>query len=332
MKKQEKNKVGKQRLFEIISIGNRGDVLSYSFDILLVCVILLNITVMFMETFSSLSEYYNTLHLIEFVTVLFFCAEYVLRIYTADLLFPEEPKGTARLHFMRSFEGIIDLLSIIPFGMLNGFAAFRLLKVVRIFRVFSISPSLDSFNIISLVLKDKRKQILSSVIIILVFMMASSLAIYSIENEAQPDAYSNAFSGVWWSMSTLLTIGYGDIYPITTLGKIFAFVIAFLGVGLVAIPTGIISAGFVEQYSFRTHANKQIVDINDIGEIKVTKDHPSCGMSIEEIEKSGTLKILLVIRGTLKVIPIGTVIVEEGDILVIESERITKKSEKKRKK
>ena len=80
-------------------------------------------------------------------------------------------------------------------------------------------------------------------------MTASSLCMYSLEHDAQPQVFSNAFSGIWWAVSTLLTVGYGDIYPITTLGKIFGILITFLGVGMVAIPTGIISAGFVDQYS-----------------------------------------------------------------------------------
>ena len=80
-------------------------------------------------------------------------------------------------------------------------------------------------------------------------MIGSSLCMYSLEHKAQPEVFTNAFSGIWWSASTLLTVGYGDIYPITTLGKMFGIFITFLGVGMVAIPTGIISAGFVDQYS-----------------------------------------------------------------------------------
>ena len=106
----------------------------------------------------------------------------------------------------------------------------------------------DSFNVITTVLYEKRNQIISSVFIVVILMLASSLCMYSVEHDAQPEVFRNAFSGVWWSMSTLLTVGYGDIYPITTLGRLMAICIAYLGVGVVAIPTGIISAGFVEQY------------------------------------------------------------------------------------
>ena len=127
---------------------------------------------------------------------------------------------------------------------------FRMLRVARIFHLFRLNAKYDSFNIITTVLyeNEKRNQIISSVFIVFILMLASSLCMYSVEHEAQPTVFRNAFSGIWWSMSTLLTVGYGDIYPVTTLGRIMAICIAYLGVGAVAIPTGIISAGFVEQY------------------------------------------------------------------------------------
>ena len=147
----------------------------------------------------------------------------------------------------------MDLLSFLPYYMPfffpSGAVAFRMFRVVRIFRLFRINAYYDSLNVITQVLTSKAQQLLSSVFIILVLMTASSLCMYSLEHDAQPDVFSNAFSGIWWAVSTLLTVGYGDIYPITTLGKIFGILITFLGVGMVAIPTGIISAGFVDQYS-----------------------------------------------------------------------------------
>ena len=108
---------------------------------------------------------------------------------------------------------------------------------------------IDALNVITEVIRRKRDQILSSVFIIVMLIIASSLCMYSLEHEAQPEVFKNAFSGIWWSVSTLLTVGYGDIYPVTVLGKMFSIIITFLGVGMVAIPTGILSAGFVEQYS-----------------------------------------------------------------------------------
>jgi len=239
----------KKRIFDIIQIGQRGDFPSRAFDYFLVFIISLNIASLLLETFPLPEVLISIFHVIEIVTVVLFAVEYSLRIWTAEYLHPDVSKGKAILKFLISFDGIVDLLSIIPAFFLSGFSAFRMLRVVRIFHLFRINNTYDSFNVITTVLKVKRKQIFSSLFIILILMVASSLCMYSVENEAQPDVFRNVFSGLWWSVSTILTVGYGDIYPVTLLGKCMAIVISILGVGCVAIPTGIISAGFVEQHT-----------------------------------------------------------------------------------
>jgi len=239
----------KKRIFDIIQIGQRGDFPSRAFDYFLVFIISLNIASLLLETFPLPEVLISIFHVIEIVTVVLFAVEYSLRIWTAEFLHPDVSKGKAILKFLISFDGIVDLLSIIPAFFLSGFSAFRMLRVVRIFHLFRINNTYDSFNVITTVLKVKRKQIFSSLFIILILMVASSLCMYSVENEAQPDVFRNVFSGLWWSVSTILTVGYGDIYPVTLLGKCMAIVISILGVGCVAIPTGIISAGFVEQHT-----------------------------------------------------------------------------------
>lgn len=218
-----------------------------------------------METFSQLSQFSGLFTAIEYITVFIFCIEYILRIWTADFLYPESKKGRARIKFLLSFDGIVDLLTIIPAFFLSGFVIFRMLRVARIFHLFRLNAKYDSFNVITTVLYEKRNQIISSVFIVMILMLASSLCMYSVEHNAQPDVFCNAFSGIWWSMSTLLTVGYGDIYPITTLGRIMAICIAYLGVGVVAIPTGIISAGFVEQYQRKSN-------ISDLKDMDITEN------------------------------------------------------------
>ena len=204
---------------------------------------------MILETYSELSPYFSFLDKVAYITIIIFCVEYALRIWTADLLYPNLSKPRAVLKFLVSFDGIVDLFTILPFFYLSGFVAFRILRIVRIFHLFRINGQYDSFAVIISVLQEKKNQILSSVMIVLILMLASSIGIYYAEHEAQPEVFRNAFSGIWWSVSTLLTVGYGDIYPITVAGRIMAIITAFLGVGVVAIPTGIISAGFVEHYS-----------------------------------------------------------------------------------
>lgn len=244
----------RKRLFEIIEIGSNYDAVCWGYDFFNTFTILLNLTVSIMYTFDNMELKYGPLLLtLERLTVAFFAIDFVLRIFTAKYLYPDVTEPRAISKYLFSFSGIVDLLSFVPYYMPfffpSGAVAFRMLRIIRIFRLFRINAYYDSLNVITEVIISKKQQLLSSVFIILVLMLSSSLCMYSLENRAQPEVFTNAFSGIWWAASTLLTVGYSDIYPVTTIGKIFGIFIAFLGVGMVAIPTGIISAGFVDQYS-----------------------------------------------------------------------------------
>lgn len=309
----------KTRIFNIIQIGDKSNRISRAFDIFITVVIFSNILVTFLQTFSELSFLSGFFHVIEAATLCIFCIEYILRIWTADLLYPSRSRLRSRLRFLVSFDGIIDFLTILPFFFLSGFVIFRMLRVARIFHLFRLNSRYDSFNVITTVLYEKRNQIISSVFIVVILMLASSLCMYSVEHDAQPDVFRNAFSGIWWSMSTLLTVGYGDIYPITTLGKVMAICIAYLGVGAVAIPTGIISAGFVEQYQRKSGlSNIKNADIKEIAEILA--DRRYAGKTIEEIETADQLTIFLILRDNLSVLPQKDTVVKLNDILVIRGE------------
>ena len=321
-----KNKSPKRRIFDIIQIGNKDDLLSRSFDWFIVIIIVLNILTVFLDTFEELSRFRGLFRVVEAVTVAVFCIEYILRIWTADMLYPEKKGVRAQLRFLHSFDGIVDLLTILPFFFLDGFIVFRMLRVVRILHLFRVNVHYDSFHIITSVLVEKKNQIFSSVFIIIVLMLASSLGIYSAEHEAQPEAFRNAFSGIWWSVSTLLTVGYGDIYPITVIGKIMAILIAFLGVGVVAIPTGIISAGFVEQYSKKQHSDARFSDIKEVGEIYIDEMSPFKGMSVREANEKYNICIILMMRGELSVIPNDMLKIRKNDIIIVKTGKLIKES------
>lgn len=311
----------KKRVFEIIQIGKKDDFASKFFDIFITVIITLNILVLFLETFSELDMFYPVLHGIELITILIFCVEYLLRIWTADYLYPDKTKGKAVLKFLLSYDGIIDLLTILPFFFLSGFVAFRMLRVVRIFNLFRINTQYDSFNVITTVLYDKKNQILSSVFIILVLMLSSSLCMYGAEHEVQPDQFKNAFSGIWWSVSTLLTVGYGDIYPVTALGKGMAIIIGFLGVGVVAIPTGIISAGFVEQYTKIKTISSYEEEVN-IRFVTLTVNNTAYWekKTVKELKLPQGLILALILRKGEVVIPKGNTVLMVGDRLVLGAE------------
>lgn len=309
----------KEKIFNIIQIGDKSNKISRAFDIFITIIIVGNIIVTFLETFDQLASFSGLFKILEAVTVFVFCVEYILRIWTANYLYPEVTAGHARFKFLISFDGIVDLLTIIPAFFLSGFVIFRMLRVARIFHLFRLNAKYDSFNVITTVLYEKRNQIISSVFIVLILMLASSLCMYSVEHEAQPAVFRNAFSGIWWSMSTLLTVGYGDIYPITALGRIMAICIAYLGVGAVAIPTGIISAGFVEQYQRKSSiSDLKDADIQEIAEVFVDKRY--AGKTVEEMEEAQQITIFLVLRDDFSVLPQKNTVLKLNDIIIIRVE------------
>jgi len=200
-----------------------------------------------------------------------------------------------------------------------------MLRVVRIFHLFRINSRYDSFNVIKIVLVRKSRQIISSMFIIFILMMASSLCMYSTEHAAQPGVFSNAFSGIWWAVSTVLTVGYGDIYPITLMGKCMAIVIAFMGVLLVAIPTGIISAGFVEQYQNNANEESKVVDVDEIGELLVDDVSKFCGRTILQATEEYGVNIYMVLRDNMSILPTGDLKIQTGDILIVKSKFLEKR-------
>lgn len=310
----------KQRIFKIIQIGNRTDIPSMCFDIFIIFVILANISVTFLQTFDGAAKYADVMGIVELVTMVIFLAEYFLRLWTADCLYPERTYPAAVVRFAVSFYGVVDLLTILPyfcpFFIPSGAVAFRMLRVVRILRLFRINSRYDAFNVITEVLKEKKNALVSSIFLVLVLMLASSLCMYGLEHEAQPDHFSNAFSGIWWSVSTLLTVGYGDIYPVTIGGKLMAIVIAFLGVGMVAIPTGIISAGFVEYYTKIKVGNYSRHDADFIT-LSVPAGHPFAGLSLKELQLPQGLYPAVVLRGEDVYTPHQSLVLEEGDSLLL---------------
>ena len=322
-KKWEKRK---QRVFEIIEIGTHYDYASRAYDFFNALSILVNLTVSILYTFNDIEAKYGTILLdIEAFTVATFLIDYLLRIWTSQCLHPELTPLQALRKYVFSFMGIVDLLSFLPYYLPiffpSGAVAFRMLRIVRIFRIFRINAYYDSLNVITEVIVGKKQQLFSSVFIILVLMVASSLCMYSLENRAQPEVFSNAFSGIWWAASTLLTVGYGDIYPITTLGKMFGIFITFLGVGMVAIPTGIISAGFVDQYS-RIKRMSEYGNESDVHFIRIqlTENDKWVGKTIAQIDLPERVTIAVISRKHRILVPRGSLVLRQDDVLVLGAE------------
>lgn len=314
------------RLYEILEVRTGVDRAARIYDFIYFITIFLNLTVSIMYTYEKYRlRYGETLLLAEQITVGIFCIDYILRLYTAKYMYPESNQPRAIRKYILSFTGITDLLSFLPyylpFFFPSGAVAFRMLRIMRVFRLFRINAYYDSFRLITEVLNSKRQQLFSSVFTILILMLASSLCMYSLEHEAQPDVFTNAFSGIWWATSTLLTVGYGDIYPITTLGKLFGIFITFLGVGMVAIPTGIISAGFVDQYS-RIKRMSEYGKEEDVHFIKIhlTARDPWVNKSISQLHLPERVIVAVVQRNHRILVSRGNLVLREDDIMVLAAE------------
>ncbi len=316
---------GRRRIFDIIQIGYDEDWPSRAFDLTLMLMILINLFIAVYATFDSSEPYMGILGMIELATVVLFAVEYGLRIWTAEYLYPGLSGKKAILKYMTSFNGIIDMLAFLPyflpFFFPTGVVAFRMFRVVRIFRLFRVNAYYDALNVIGDVIHSKKDQILSSIFIILVLMTASSLCMYSLEHEAQPEVFQNAFSGFWWAVSTLLTVGYGDIYPITIPGRIFGIIITFLGVGMVAIPTGILSAGFVEQYTRMKSLKDYSMETNiRFVRLEIQENHPWRGQKVSELCLPPGLLIAVIQRMGEVVVPRGDSVIMKGDYVVLGAE------------
>ena len=244
----------KKGIFEVIRDDDTNHWAGNFFDAAIVAIIIVNIIVMILDTFTGLPEAeYQAFKIIEVVSVIIFTVEYALRIWTAPLLFPEMTPSRARFRYARSFMALVDLLAILPFYLpvvvRIDLRALRMVRLLRMLRILKMNRYTNALSTVGLVIKKKAAQLISSMLVVLVLMVMASILMYNIEYEAQPNVFQNAFSGLWWAVATLTTVGYGDIYPITVLGKILSAVIAIMGIALVAVPTGIISAGFIEGIS-----------------------------------------------------------------------------------
>lgn len=313
-------------VFKMVEVGYNETGITRGYDILSFVLIILNVTASILFTFDYFElNYEPVLHWTEAITVAFFAIDYVLRLWTAPLLFPHDRTWTAIRKYVFSLWGIIDLVSFLPyylpFFFPQGGTVFRLLRVMRLFRLFRINAYYDSFATIGAVLKSRKQQLLSSIFIILILMLSASLMMYSVEHEAQPEVFRNALSGIWWASSALLTVGYGDMYPITIMGKVLGMIITFLGVGMVAIPTGIISAGFVEQYQRIKEMEEEAGEV-DFHFIKVQLNYNDewVGTKIKDLNLPTNVVVAVIQRGNSTIVPRGNVVLEEDDTLVLGAE------------
>lgn len=234
-----KNKTIKEKIHRLL-YSNRT-VLKFIYAL-----IILNIVALILESFDEVENDYGSLfNIFEAFSIVIFSLEYIGRLYSANI------NGRPRSKFALSFYGIIDLLAILPFFLPFVFKLdLRVLRILRIFRfvrVFKLGRFNDSFKTIKEVLNSTRSELLMTVFIAFILLLISSTLMYYVESDVQPEKFKSIPHAFWWAIATLTTVGYGDVYPVTGIGKFLSSIIAIIGIGFVALPTGILSSAFMER-------------------------------------------------------------------------------------
>ena len=244
-----KLKALKAHVFDIISKDDGDNKASKIFDLLIMSLIVLSIVAIVLESFEELSSKYSAVfRVFEAFTVAVFTVEYLARIWTADLLYPESKHP--RIKYIFSFMALMDLLAILPFYLpflsadMRYLRMVRLFRLFRLFRVFKLGRYLEALQTIVQVIRLSAARLIISMVLCFFVMLFSAIIMYTVENPVQPEQFPNVISSLWWAICTLTTVGYGDVYPITPIGRFFASIISLVGIGIIAIPTGIIAAGF----------------------------------------------------------------------------------------
>ncbi len=252
----------KYQVFRLIDESGNNWRWNRFFDAFIIGLIMASVTAIVLESFDGLRlRYQQAFTVFEVVTVVIFTIEYLLRLWTADLKFPESGPVRARLRFMFSTMGLIDLLAILPFYLpflvRLDLRFIRVLRVVRLLRILKLNRYTRALLIVGYIFREKRSELAMTVFVTFILLLLSSTIMFNLEHDVQPDQFPDIISTFWWAIATLTTVGYGDVYPVTGWGRLVSGIIALLGIGLVALPTGIISAAFIEKLEADRRAEKK---------------------------------------------------------------------------
>ena len=230
-------------------------------NIFIIILIILNVISVMIETVPSIYQGNEDLfYYFDVFSVTAFTIEYILRVWSSD----HEPQYRhpvwGRLKYMVSPGALIDLLAILPFYIARSLGidlrVLRILRLMRFFRLFRLTAYMRAARLVTNVFRTRINELLLSLVLTLFLIIIASCLVFFAEHEAQPDKFKSIPATIWWAVVTLTTVGYGDIYPITTLGKVFSATILLAGVAMLALPAGIITSGFLEELAKDKRGNK----------------------------------------------------------------------------
>ena len=285
----------RHRTFEILEIGPYGSRLNRLVDVFLIVLILANVVAVAAETVPRLQAAYRAYFVaFEVFSVIVFTVEYALRVWVAadDVRHGAGSAASRRWRFVRSPLAVIDLLAILPFYVFF-FAApdLRFLRIFRLVRLFKLARYSPAVAALARVFYDERRALMGALIIMFGLVLVSASVMYFVERQAQPEAFGSIPQATWWALVTLTTVGYGDVVPVTLLGRILGSVVMIFGLAVYAIPIGIIASGF----SSEIHRREFMVRWGLIAKVPLFR-----GLDAETIgDLSHYLKAVVVEAGTV---------------------------------
>lgn len=263
-----------QRIYELLEVAHPDDTASRATDLFLFVLIALNVVAVIVETVEDVAlQYAVVFAYFEVFSVAVFTVEYVLRLWTCvvDRRYARSIRG--RIRFAGSWHAVVDILAILPFYLPMilpiDLRVIRALRFFRLLRFLKLSRYSESMRIFGKVLRSERSELLVALFVAGVLLVIGSSFLYLVEHQAQPDVFSSIPAAMWWGVATLTTVGYGDVYPITPIGRFLGAIVAVMGVGMFALPAGILASGFAREMG--KHG----------GEPEVC---PHCGEPISDVE------------------------------------------------
>ena len=283
----------RKRIWEILEKSNSNDKVSFYTDIFLITLIVFNIVAVLLETVESIySKYALEFLIFERFSTVVFLVEYILRIWVCVEEKIKNNKLITRLRYASTWPAIIDLLAVLS-GLLPMIfeVDLRILRALRMLRLLKFSRYFKVMNLLLGVLKEEKQSFLAAMFLLTIAMLIASTGIYIFEKDAQPDKFSSIPEAMWWAIATLTTIGYGDVTPVTGMGKFFGAIIAIIGIGVVALPSGILASGFTDQLKrrqaqYENELSKALQDgiITSSERNKLTKIARDMNLSEEQIK------------------------------------------------
>ena len=283
----------RKRIWEILEKGNSNDKVSFYTDIFLITLIIFNIIAVLLETVDSIySKYALEFLIFERFSTVVFLIEYILRIWVCVEEKIKKNKLITRLKYASTWPAIIDLLAVLS-GLLPMIfeVDLRILRALRMLRLLKFSRYFKVMNLLLGVLREEKQSFLAAMFLLTIAMLIASTGIYLFEKDAQPDKFGSIPEAMWWAIATLTTIGYGDVTPVTAMGKFFGAIIAIIGIGVVALPSGILASGFTDQLKrrqaqYEDELSKALEDgvISSSERSKLTKIATDMNLSEEQIK------------------------------------------------